>query len=148
MRNFKSLAATAFALLTLVFLASPTLSHAQEPKYLHALSNLRQARAWLQWDHNPYTADARHHAVGEIDKAIDEVKKAAQDDGRDTNFTPPPSAQAQGGGAVHSAKNLLDVAFGDIKYGYDNPANAGLQERAKQHISEAQRICLNIMNPQ
>jgi hypothetical protein len=147
MRSFKLLTATAFALLTLIFLASPTPSHAQEPRYLHALSNLRQARDWLQWDHNPHTADARRHAWDEIDKAIDEVKKAARDDGKDAHFTPPPDARAEGGGAIRSARDLLGVAFEDVKYGYDNPMNAGLQERAKQHIAEARRICESILHP-
>jgi hypothetical protein len=148
MRSFKSLAATALALLTLVFLVSPTLSHAQEPRYLHALSNLRQARAWLLWDHSPYATDGRHRAVDEIDKAIKEVKRAAKDDGENTNFTPPASAQAQGGGAVHSAMDLLSVAYEDIKFGNDSPENAGLQNRAMQHMAEARRICQNILHPE
>jgi hypothetical protein len=146
MRRFKLLTATAFALLALVFLASPIPSHAQEPRYLHALSNLRQARAWLQFDHNPNSADARHHAVDEIDAAIKEVKMAAHDDGRDTNFTPPPDARAEGGGPSRSAQRLLEEASDDIKFGRDNPENAGLQVRARQHITEAIYILHNMGN--
>jgi len=148
MRSFKLLTATAFALLTMVFLASPTRSHAQEPRYLHAISNLRQARAWLQSDQGPNNADARNRAIDEITKAIIEVKKAASDDGKDTNFTPPPDARGGGIGPVHSAFDLLGVAFEDVKFGYDNPRNAGLQERAKQHIGEARRILGSIIHQQ
>ena len=148
MRSFKLLTATAFALLTMVFLASPIPSHAQEPRYLHALSNLRQAKGFLQWDQNPYTADARRQAVLEIENAIGDVKTAARDDGKNTNFVPPPDVRAEGGGAIRSARDLLAVAFEDVKYGDDNPMNAGLQERAKRHIIEARRICESILHPQ
>jgi len=144
MRSFKLLTATGLALLALVFLASPTPSQAQEPRYLHALSNLRQARAYLNFDRNPNTADARHHAVDLIDKAINEVKEAAHDDGRDTNFAPPPDFRAEGGGAVLSAQKLLQAAYEDIKFGQDRPENGGLQNRAYKYIDEAIRTCHNI----
>jgi hypothetical protein len=76
------------------------------------------------------------------------VKKAARDDGKDTNFAPPPDSKFEGGGAIRSARDLLIVAYDDIKSGYDNPMNAGLQGRALMHIGEARRICQNILQPQ
>jgi len=137
MRIFKSLAAAAFALLTFAFLMPATPAHAQSPAYLHALSDLRQARGWLESDSRPAMAAERRHAIEEINHAIDEVKKAATDDGKNDHFTPPPQSAGNPSAPLHSALTLLDEAHGDIARGHDRPENLDLQARALQHIDEA-----------
>jgi len=137
MRVFKSLTALVFALMALLLLAPATPAHAKEPAYLHALSDLRTARAWIESDHRHEFGDERHHATDEIDHAIDEVKKAARDDGKDTHFTPPPQSGGDPWTPLRSARKLLDEAHRDIADGVDRPENRGLQDRALRHIDEA-----------
>lgn len=138
MRTLKMFTITTFALLTFALLASAKPAMAQGPAYLHALSNLRQARGWIQADGRPQFGDLRRHAVHEIDMAINEVKRAAQDDGKDTNFTPPPASGGQNAGApISSALHLLDDAHNDVAGGQDMPQNVGIQMRALQHIDAA-----------
>lgn len=137
MRRFNFIAMTALAISTIMFQAAPANSQPAVPKYLHALSDLRSARGWLDADHRPELGDLRHNAIKEIDKAIDEVKKAAKDDGRNLNFVPPPQQSAAPGGMVHTALDLLDRAYQDVSAGADAPQNAGLQTRALQHIAAA-----------
>ena len=66
MRSLKSLTMAAFALLTFLLVAPATQAHAQLPAYLHALSDLRSARAYLQYDTRPAWAGHREHALSLI----------------------------------------------------------------------------------
>jgi hypothetical protein len=126
----------AFALLTLAGLAPAPQAQAQMPAYLHAISDLRAAREYLRTDARPRSAAAREAAIQEISRAIDEIKIAARDDGKNPFFTPPP----QGGDPawpLHSAVRLLREARHDVDHGFDLPENRGLRERSVQHIDRA-----------
>lgn len=138
MRNFKSFVVAAFALLTFFFLALATLAHAQFPAYLHALSDLRTARGYLQMPVKPEAKDACKHAIKEISHAISDMNKAAVDDGKNPAVVPPP--QGGGGNAnwpIHSAVKLLKEARTDVEYGKDLPENKGLREHSLEHIDKA-----------
>jgi len=110
----------------------------QEPHYLLALSDLRTARDFIQSDNRPGMDDLRHHAKEEINKALNEIKQAAWDDGKNTNFAPP-----EGGGApwapMHDAKRYIRSARGHVEGGVDSAVNNGLRERALRHIDEAEK---------
>jgi hypothetical protein len=137
MRSFKSLMAAAFALLTFLALAPATLAHAQFPAYLHAISDLRSAREYLKMDTRPRGEMARQRAIEQITKAIDEMKIAARDDGRNPWHTPPPQSGGNEAWPIHSAVKLLREARGDVDHGRDMPENAGLRERSVDHIDKA-----------
>ena len=137
MRIVKSLATAVFGLLAFLFFAMGTPAQAQRPHYLHALSNLRQARSLLQSDGRPGVGIERNHAIEEIDRAIREVRAAARDAGRDTRFTPPPTTQGDPDRPLRSALTLLDDARRDVAAGLDAPEDRGLQARALRHIDEA-----------
>ena len=139
MRIFKPLTVAASALLTILFLAQAMPVHAQEPAYLHALSDLRSARAYLQYDTRPAWAGHRQHAIEQIDKAINEIKVAARDDGKNTWHTPPPQSGGSEGWPIHSAVKLRREARGDVDHGHDLPENHGLRERSVEHIDKALR---------
>jgi hypothetical protein len=139
MRNLKSISSAAVALLSLLILAPATMAHAQEPAYLHALSDLRSARAYLEYDTRPSFAGHRQHAIENIQKAIDEIKIAARDDGKNPWHTPPPQSGGGEGWPVHSAVRLLREARGDVDHGFDRPENHGLRERSVEHIDHALR---------
>jgi hypothetical protein len=57
----------------LLFVSHSTPAQAQFPAYLHAISDLRTARAYLEMDRREPSAGHRNHAIEEIDKAIGEI---------------------------------------------------------------------------
>jgi hypothetical protein len=147
MRFFKSLATAALGLTAFLLLAHATPAQAQHPAYLHALSNLRQARALLETDNRPGMREERNRAMEEIDRAIDEVKAAVHEEGRSTRLTPPPATQGDPDRPLRSAKTLLDEAHGDVARGVDEAGHRGLQDRALRHIDEARRHLDRALHP-
>jgi hypothetical protein len=137
MRNFKSLTVAVFALLTFLFLAPATQAHAQFPAYLHAISDLRSARAYLQMDSRPDQQAARDIAIREISRAIDDMKRAAIEDAKNPWRTPPPQSAGNPNWPIHSAVKLLREARHDAESGRDAPENVGLQVRSIEHIDRA-----------
>ncbi len=111
---------------------------AEHPYYLHALSDLRAAR-WLM-EHRPgdwqQTEDERE-AVRRIDAAINEIKKASIDDGKDLNDHPPVDEKPEHAGRLRSALEFLEKARQDVNQEEDNRFADGLKDRAAQHIAEA-----------
>ena len=60
------------------------------PHYLHALSDLRHARAYLdKLFMSEQRDDMEEHAIRKIDDAIREIKHASIDDGKNLNDHPP-----------------------------------------------------------
>jgi hypothetical protein len=133
--------------LGLVFLAGcaappPRVVVVQEPSrhpaYLHALSDLRAAR-WLI-EHRPgdwaQTAD-ESESVRHIDAAINDIKKAALDDGKNINDHPPLDEHPDHRGRIHEALKYLRKARADIAREEDNAFANGLRDRAIGHIDAA-----------
>jgi hypothetical protein len=111
------------------------------PAYLHALSDLRHARAHLERFTPSEHMDAeQRHAIEEIDKAIDEIKRASINDGKNLNDHPPVDMHMDYAGRYHRALELLDKAHNDIAREEDDPHSRGLRNRALHHIDEAHRI--------
>jgi hypothetical protein len=123
----------------------------RHPAYLHALEDLRHARAHLQrpaqmvgivvaWDEAV--------AVREIDAAMGEIVRAAINDGKNLNEHPPVDARMDWRGRLHRTVELLRKAHQDCAQEEDNAFAQGLQRRAIQHIDGAlayvqQGIALN-----
>jgi hypothetical protein len=133
-------------LLAAALLVSP-LANAQpmpgpHPAYLHALTDLRHARAHLErpanvkmtvaWDENV--------AVREIDAAIKEIKDAAIDDGKNLGDHPMVDAHMEWGGRLHKSVELLRAARRDVEGDEDNGFAHGLRRRAFEHIDAAIRF--------
>ena len=136
MRMFKKITTAAFGLSAFLLFALGTPAQAQRPHYLHALSNLREARELLQTDYRPGARFERDRAIEEIERAIEEVKAAVRDEGMNPHRTPPPA----GGDPfrpMRSALALLDDARRDIASGTDETGHIGLQMRALRHVDEA-----------
>jgi len=143
MRILKSLGVTVCALMTLAVFMTATPARAQEPHYLHALSDLRTARDYIQFDRGQFNGE-RRHAVDEINKAIEEIKHAAWDDGKNTQFAPPAQGVTTGWAPIHHAIHWLAQAKGDVAQGVDTPQNQGLRGRALFHITRALEITNNL----
>jgi hypothetical protein len=113
----------------------------RHPAYLHALTDLRHARAHLENPAATHHMDKEEeHAIEEIDKAIEEIRHAAIDDGKDLRDHPPVDARMDRVGRFHRALELLDKAHNDIAREEDDPSVRGLRNRAIHHIDEAHRI--------
>ncbi|MBC3861488.1 hypothetical protein H8K32_05190 [Undibacterium jejuense] len=121
---------------------SPLVSMAQmvpgkHPAYLHALTDLRTARWFLYHQ----AGDAKVYAgedkgINEIDAAINEIKRASIDDGKDLNDHPGVDVKEHGSRLLKAIETLRK-AHADIDKEEDNPDAHELRHRALEHIDRA-----------
>jgi len=116
------------------------------PAYLHALTDLRHARAHL----DRMTPNAREdmdeaRAIQEIDAAIREVKDAAIDDGKPLSDHPPVDSHWGWDDRLHRAMDLLNKAHDDIDQHESDEWARGLKHRALHHIDEARNAVHHAM---
>ena len=108
------------------------------PAFLHALTDLRAARWHLEKrGGSDALKQSDHEAIGEIDRCIDEIKKAAIDDGKNLNDHPAEDAGKDHVGHDHRARELLIKAKKDIEEKESNPDVKDLRHRAIHHLNEA-----------
>jgi hypothetical protein len=108
------------------------------PRYLHALSDLRAARAHIERrGGNAETKWDERTAIAEIDAAIREIKQAAIDDGKDLNDHPSVDAKLDRPGRLHRGLELLHAAHDDVKQEESNDFAHGLRGRVLKHIDQA-----------
>lgn len=113
---------------------------AVEPRYQHAISDLRVARSLLfRSDWRDIMRNQRA-AVEEIDRAIGAAREAAIDDGRNPNEAQPVDARMAWGDRFRRAMELLNSAERDLSYGADNRAAAGWRANALANIANAKRF--------
>jgi hypothetical protein len=116
------------------------------PAYLHAISDLRYARALLyRPDWGPVMRDQRA-AVDEIDRAIGDAKRAAIDDGKNPDDHPPIERGLGWEGRFRKAMELLDSAERDLASGESDRAAEGWRggalvniRNAKNYVGKAMR---------
>jgi len=125
---------------------APFATRAQEvpgphPAYLHALSDLRAARHYLNdgWAWEPVRRED-NAAIREIDAAIDEIKRAAIDDGKGLNDPFPMDKHLGPHDRFRKASELLAAAHNDLARAEDVPQARGLRDRAIGHIDAAHHI--------
>lgn len=109
----------------------------KHPGYLHSLTDLRTAR-WLL-NHQP--GDAKVYAgedvaLTEVNAAINEIKKASIDDGKDLNDHPAVDVNEHGSRLLRSIETLKK-AHADIDKEEDNPEVRELRHHALEHIDRA-----------
>ena len=111
--------------------ASPRPVSAQEhPHYLHALSDLRLARAFLDRQQEWNVMRDQFAAVGEI-------KRASIDDRKPLEDHPPIDSHIDHRGRLRQAMELLDSADRDLHAEEDNFASLGWRDAAIHHVDEA-----------
>ena len=129
-----------FLIGTFVGIASAA-SPERHPHYLHALSDLRHARALLdRLAMNEQRDEMEQRAIRKIDDAINEIKRASIDDGKNLDDHPPIDNRVLRGDRYRRALELLDSAHRDVSMEEDNPEAQGLQGRIIAHLDEAHRI--------
>lgn len=139
MKLYFRLALAALACLTLTFCASAPIRHpAVHPAYLHALDDLRGAR-WMI-EHRPgdwaRTVD-EVETVRQIDIAINDIKQAAIDDGRNIDSHPKVDERPAHKERLREALAFLRKARADVAQEEDNADVRGLRNRSLAHIDAA-----------
>jgi hypothetical protein len=86
------------------------------PHYLHALSDLRFARALLKRPEESNVAATDNDAVAHVDHAIDDIKRAALDDGKDLGDHPPIDTSLPRRDRFDKALDILAKAADDLHY--------------------------------
>jgi len=110
------------------------------PAYLHALTDLRHARAHLDRMTPNARVDAdEQRAIDEIDAAIREIKEAAIDDGKPLSDHPPVDSRWERTDRLHRSLELLNKAYDDVDKHESDEWARGLKHRALHHIHEAQK---------
>ena len=110
----------------------------RHPAYLHALTDLRGARWNLE--HRPGDAAVSSQedvAIVETDRAIQEAKTAAMEDGKNIEDKPHEDANLNRAGRLHHAMELLRKAKDDVAREEDNPETRDLRNRIVQHTDLA-----------
>jgi hypothetical protein len=127
--------------------AAPSHPPERHPAYLHALSDLRASR-WLIEHRTGDWAQTRDEvdAVREIDAAINEIKKAAYDDGKNLNDHPQVDERPDYRGRIHAAIDDLKKARSDIAREEDNEYADHLRDRAIRHIDAAINSARNVFH--
>jgi hypothetical protein len=141
MKSFAKLVLMAtFALFLLsTFAAADT--PGPHPKYLHALSDLRRARAHLNEGStgNPQADAFVGKAADEVNRAINDLIAASYNDGKDPSFNPPPDVYPAHSGRLHHVMDILDTAFQDVNLPESDPRAIDLQRRTLHHLEVARR---------
>ncbi|HEY1816302.1 MAG TPA: hypothetical protein VGG74_28335 [Kofleriaceae bacterium] len=117
----------------------PAAEPVAHPHYMHALSDLRAARGYL---HRPARATVKwdeNRAIREIDAAINEIKRASIDDGKNIDDHPPVDNGMVWGNRLQKALELVETARRDVGQAEDNGFANGLKNRAVGHIDLAAR---------
>jgi hypothetical protein len=126
----------------LLLAALPFAAHADEPGrhplYVHALSDLRTAR-WLLSHRADSRAEAHDEdaAVFEIDKAFDEITRAAITDGKDIHAPVGIDVPPERAGRLRRALEILRQVRADVARAEEDPYTRGLRNRALVHVDEA-----------
>ena len=108
------------------------------PAYLHALTDLRDARWNLEHRPGDAAVSAQEDvAIIEIDRAINDAKVAAMEDGKNIYQHPPEDARLDFRGRLHHADELLHKARNDVAQGETNGQAVDLRNRVIGHIDLA-----------
>ena len=126
--------------------AAPAAAVAQQvpgphPAYLHALSDLRAARHYLNdgWAFEPVRRDD-NAAIAQIDAAIREIKMASIEDGKGDAAPFPMDHHMNPHDRFRKANELLAAAHEDLARAEDVPQSRGLRDRAIGHVDQAHHI--------
>jgi len=132
-----SLAAAAALLVT----AAPAMADipGPHPGEIHAMSDLRMARAYLEDPGRANTVRQEEFAVGDVDRAIGDVRQAAFDDGKNVRERLPIDTSLVGRDRLRRAGELLRSARRDLTGPESNGWAQGPLAAAQRDIDRAIR---------
>ena len=142
----------AFSGFALVALGAPLAGFAQtpaaagHPHYTQALIDLRLARALLMVPDDTPAKKFATTAVGDIDQAMAEIKRASIDDGKSLDDHPPIDANVSHRDRLHEIQALVESADRDLKAEEDDKAALGWRARAVKDVADAHAFVLAAIN--
>jgi hypothetical protein len=137
MKAMQWLSGVAVAVMVAACAAPPRAAAQEHPHYIHALSDLRLARAMLDRQQEWNVMRDQYTAVQEIDHAIGEIKRASIDDHKDLNDHMPIDSHLDHRGRLRRVMELLDSADHDLHAEEDNYAALGWRDNAIHHVNDA-----------
>ncbi|MEA1674869.1 hypothetical protein [Nitrospirillum sp. BR 11163] len=116
MKHVKVLGAALVLMAASACATAPGPAHAQpaHPAYLHALSDLRMARALLDRPAEYNVVRDQFAAIDHVNGAIGEIRHASYDDGKDPNWNPPIDTNINHRGRLSKALDLIATAERDL----------------------------------
>jgi hypothetical protein len=136
----------ALLLVALAPLAARADTPGDHPRYLHALTDLRDAYWFLGHPREGALEGREQHALEEISRAIGIVERAASWDGKNVREHKPEDVNVEGmGGRLRKVSALLRAARADIARDEDNFAARVLQFQAVERIDESIQIVEGVM---
>ena len=142
-----TLVATAIAGATLLAGCAAPPPPAHHPAYLHALSDLRAARWMIEHRPGDWAQSVDEvESVRQIDAAINDIKQAAIDDGKNLADHPPVDEHPDHRGRIHAAIDYLKKARGDIEHEEDNGWANSPRFHAIGHIDNAIHAARRVFN--
>lgn len=116
---------------------APAAMAGSHPRYLHARSDLRVARALLHVREEPNVTRNLMDAAQEVDEALREVNRAAVMDHKDLDAEPRIDTSLDRRGRFRKIVALLRSARADVDEEEDNPSARGWRNAAIRHIDIA-----------
>lgn len=123
----------------------PPPGYGHHPAYLHALTDLRDARWYLNHPRDSELEERERHAIAEVDRAIDLVQRTAYYDGKNIYEHPREDAAIDARGRLRRVSELLRKARADVAQDEDNLQVRELQIHAVERIDEAIRLAESVM---
>lgn len=128
------------ALLGSLLLSVPAFGQTEHPHYLHALADLRTARAWITEPVHDKAMGKEADAVAYIDKAFAEIRRASIDDGKDLkDHDAIDVTTTKHTGRLHKAWDLLKSANKDLHMKEDDKKELGWRTAAIRNVDQAMR---------
>jgi hypothetical protein len=122
-------------------------AYGKHPAYIHALSDLRLMRAYLdKLTPSEKISDEQVRAIQEIDSAIHDIKQASIDDHKDMHDHMPIDAHITPSNRFRKAREAGSAAKHDLEEEEDNEFAQGLKHRALEHVENANRIVDSILH--
>lgn len=135
----KARSLAAFALIAAAFSAAHADEYGKHPFYLHAIADLRTA-AW-QVDHRrPEDARVSEDETivrDEIGAALNDLRRAAWQDGKDMDWMPPTDTALPREGRLHATADLLRKVRSDVAREEDDPRSRPFQQHGLAHVDAA-----------
>jgi len=139
-RNIVSVSLMAFLICGMVAgVRSGANAQNSHPHYLHALADLRYARAFLVSAGENNLRNEERRAYASIDRAMKEIKRAAIDDGKNPEDHPAIDTNVRHRDRLHKVMALLGSARRDLTVQEDDKVALGWRKAALKHIADAQR---------
>jgi enoyl-CoA hydratase/carnithine racemase len=135
------------SLFALAAIPSCAQDHGNHSGYMHALTDLRLMRAYLnRWGDNDRVDEESEHAIAEIDEAMRNIREARIDDHKQLNDHREIDFHMSPPERYHKALEAGRAAAEDVGSEGEWGEQPGLKERVHDHVEAANHIVEHIVH--